>query len=192
MVPIDRARPTSLRRCPQGRDRRRQQTFCRHVPQHVRRTECHRADRTRVCLELPCVRQNPGSPKPRVPIVREPSDGSAHIRPLQRLQGNVPYADRTSGDQIDLMSAFALSATDFRGLLQYDHRGANWHTRIWIDDILIQHADTSARNRFSNRIRFVRAMDAEISILAVSIQIEHMSTLGGKADMPFCAAHVCF
>ena len=56
--------------------------------------------------------------------------------------------------------------------LQHDHRGTDRHTIIEVDYVLVDEPDAAARRRRADSIRFVSSMQAEIGILAVTVEIK--------------------
>src|SRR6202790_5234870 len=56
--------------------------------------------------------------------------------------------------------------------LQHDHRGTDRHAIIEVDYVLVDEPDAAAQRRRADSIRFVSSMQAEIGILALTVEIK--------------------
>src|SRR5258707_13841454 len=56
--------------------------------------------------------------------------------------------------------------------LQHDHRGTDRHAIIEVDYVLVHEPAAAARRRRADSIRFVSSMQAEIGILAATVEIK--------------------
>ena len=56
--------------------------------------------------------------------------------------------------------------------LQHHHRGTDRHAIIEVDYILVDKSDAAARRRRADSIWFISSMQAEIGILAVTVEIK--------------------
>ena len=59
-----------------------------------------------------------------------------------------------------------------RSALDHRHSGTRRHAVVEIDDVLIEQAEAAARNGLADTLRFVSAMQAEKSVVTVTVKIE--------------------